>query len=87
MTKMMVQNLSPSTTTESLNKLFAKFGTVHSVSLATDIMTGRCGGVGFVNLDEQNDGAALFALDGKCLDGRVLSVTVERKRDAHNYYS
>ncbi len=87
MTKMMVQNLSPSTTTESLNKLFAKFGTVHSVSLATDIMTGRCGGVGFVNLDEQNDGAALFALDGKRFDGRVLSVTVERKRDAHNYYS
>jgi len=87
MTKMMVQNLSPSTTTESLNKLFAKFGTVHSVSLATDIMTGRCGGVGFVNLDEQNDGAALFALDGKNFDGRVLSVTVERKRDAHNYYS
>ena len=87
MTKMMVQNLSPSTTTESLNKLFAKFGTVNSVSLATDIMTGRCGGVGFVNLDEQNDGAALFALDGKNFDGRVLSVTVERKRDAHNYYS
>ena len=87
MTKMMVQNLSPSTTTESLNKLFAKFGTVHSVSLATDIMTGRCGGVGFVNLDEQNDGAALFALDGKLFDGRVLSVTLERKRDAHNYYS
>jgi RNA recognition motif-containing protein len=87
MTKMMVQNLSPSTTTESLNKLFAKFGTVHSVSLATDIMTGRCGGLGFVNLDEQNDGAALFALDGKRFDGRVLSVTVERKRDAHNYYS
>ncbi len=87
MTKMMVQNLSPSTTTESLNKLFAKFGTVNSVSLATDIMTGRCGGVGFVNLDEQNDGTALFALDGKRFDGRVLSVTVERKRDAHSYYS
>ena len=87
MAKMMVQNLSPSTTTASLSKLFAKFGTVQSVSLATDIMTGRCGGVGFVNLYEQNEGAALFALDGKLLDGRVLSVTLEKKRDSHNYYS
>jgi RNA recognition motif-containing protein len=80
MTKMMVQNLSPSTTTESLNKLFAKFGTVHSVSLATDVMTGRCGGFGFVNLYEQDDGAALYALDGRRLDGRVLRVTFESKR-------
>ena len=87
MAKMMVQNLSPSTTAESLSKLFAKFGTVQSVSLATDIMTGRCGGVGFVNLCEQNDGAALYALDGKLLDGRVLSVTFEKKRDSRNYYS
>jgi hypothetical protein len=50
-------------------------------------MTGRCGGLGFVNLYEQNEGAALFALDGKLLDGRVLSVTFEKKRDSNNYYS
>ena len=80
MTKMIVDNLSPRTTVESINKLFAEFGTVHSVSLATDIMTGRCGGFGFVNLGEQDDGAALCALDGIRLDGRVLHVTFDQKR-------
>ncbi len=80
MTKMMVENLSPRTTAESLDKLFAEFGTVHSVSLATDVMTGRCGGFGFVNLYEQDDGAARYALDGRRLDGRALRVTVESKR-------
>jgi len=87
MTKMMVQNLSPQTTEETLNTLFSKFGTVQSVSLATDVMTGRCGGFGFVNLDEQNAGDALDALNGKSLGGRVLRVTFEKKRDAHNYVS
>jgi hypothetical protein len=87
MTKMMVQNLSPHTTEESLSVLFEKFGAVQSVSLATDIMTGRCGGIGFVQLEEQNSGAALYSLDGKCVGGRVLCVTVEKKRDLHSYLS
>ena len=46
---MMVQNLSSRTTVESLNKLFSEFGDVISVNLATDIMTGRCEGFGFVH--------------------------------------
>ena len=81
MTKMMVHNLSSHTTVESLNRLFSEFGAVRSVSLPTDIMTGRCGGFGFVDLDEQEIGAALYALDGKCLGGHVLRVTLEQKRE------
>ena len=84
---MMVQNLSPNTTVESLNRLFSEFGSVRSVSLATDIMTGRCGGFGFVNLYEQEFGAALYALDGRCLGGRVLHVTFEQKPEPPNYCS
>ena len=76
-TKMIVRNLSPHTTEESLNRLFSDFGTVRSVNLATDVMTGRCGGFGFVRLYEQDAGAALCALDGKDLGGRVLRVVVE----------
>ncbi len=79
MTKMIVKNLSSRTTVESLNRLFSEFGAVRSVSLATDIMTGRCRGFGFVHLDEQETGAALYALNGRCLGDRVLRVTFEQK--------
>lgn len=81
-TKMMVENLSPSTTVDSLHRLFSDFGKVRSISLATDIMTGRCGGFGFVHMYEHDTGAALFALDGKHLGGRILRVTIERKMSA-----
>ncbi|MAF82736.1 MAG: RNA-binding protein [Gammaproteobacteria bacterium] len=77
MTKMMVQNSSSGTTKESLNTLFSEFGAVRSVSLATDIMTGRCGGFGYVHLDEQETGAALHALNGRCLGEQILRVTFE----------
>jgi RNA recognition motif-containing protein len=79
-TKMMVQNLSSRTTEEHLNQLFSDFGAVRSVSLATDIMTGRCVGFGFVHLDEQQAGAALNAINGRCIGDRVLRVTFEQKR-------
>ena len=78
-TKMIVENLSPTTTVESLSQLFSHFGSVRSISLATDVMTGRCGGFGFVRLYEQDAGAALSALDGKSVGGRVLRVTFEQR--------
>ena len=84
MTKMMVQNLSSRTTVESLNKLFSEFGDVRSVDLATDIMTGRCEGFGFVQLDEQHIGAARDALKGRRLGDRVLCVTFEKNRDCQS---
>lgn len=77
----MVENLSSRTTVESLNSLFSEFGAVRSVSLATDVMTGRCSGFGFVHLDEQHAGKALSALHGWRFDDRILHVSYEQKRD------
>ena len=77
----MVHNLSSRTTVESLNTLFSEFGAVRSVSLSTDVMTGRCGGFGFVDLDELQNGAAMDALNGRHLGNHVLCVTIEQKRD------
>ena len=78
-TRLFVENLSPHTTVESMNGLFAEFGTIRSISLATDVMTGRCGGFGFVHLYELDPGTALHALDGTVLGGRILRVIVDRK--------
>jgi len=79
-TKLLVRNLSPNMTVQRLDRLFSEFGTVRSVSLATDVMTGRCGGFGHVHLHERDAGAALCALNGKSLGGRILRVTVEQRR-------
>jgi RNA recognition motif-containing protein len=85
MTKMKVENLSSRTTEESLNKLFSEYGDVRSVDLATDVMTGRCEGFGFVHLEEQHSGAALDALNGQRFGERVLRVSLEKKRDWQSF--
>jgi RNA recognition motif-containing protein len=79
-TKMLVENLSSRTTEENLKQLFSDFGAVRSVSLATDIMTGRCVGFGFVHLDERQSGAALNAINGRRIGDRILHVTFVDKR-------
>lgn len=81
MTKMKICNLSSSMTVESMNRIFSEFGTVRSISLSTDIMTGRCSGFGYVHLDEEQIGVALSALNGKRLDDRALNVTLEQKQE------
>jgi RNA recognition motif-containing protein len=85
MTKLMVENLPANTTESSLTELFAQYGKVQQIDLATDVMTGRCGGFGFINLDEICPGEAIFALDGKFLGNRALRVTLERKRESYDY--
>lgn len=78
-TKMVVRNLPPHTTVQGLSALFSAHGAVRSVSLSTDIMTGWCRGFGFVSLDELQTGAALDALNGSRLGGRIISVSIEQK--------
>jgi RNA recognition motif-containing protein len=78
-TKMVVRNLPPSTTIEKLNFMFAEYGAVHSVKLRADVMTGRCGGVAFVIVDEQVTGSACDALDGSRHEGRIIRVSIEQK--------
>lgn len=78
-TKMVVRNLPPQMTVQSLSAVFSAHGAVRSVSLATDVMTGWCRGLGFVSLDEPRTGATLDALDGSRLGGNVIRVALERK--------
>ena len=79
MTRMVVRNLAPNTTAETLNLMFAEHGAVHSVKLITDVMTGRCGGVAYVTVDERVAGSARDALDGSHHEGRIIQVSIEKK--------
>jgi len=78
-TKLVVRNLAPSTTAGQLDYIFAEFGDVRSVKMTTDVMTGRCRGVAFVTLDEQNSGSACSTLNGSLHEGRVIEVSIEQR--------
>lgn len=79
MTRLVIRNLSTASTVESVEQLFSRFGAVQSIDLATDVMTGRCGGFGYVRLAEAEAGSAVAALDGLRVDGRALRVSLEQK--------
>ena len=76
--KLYVGNLPFTATEDEIRKLFAKHGTVLSVSLITDRDTGRPRGFGFVEMEDAT--AALGALDGYEMDGRALRVNEAQER-------
>ena len=81
MFRIYVGNLSFQTTDESLSGLFSEHGSVNSVSVITDRITGRSRGFGFVEMNDADEAkAAMGALDGKEVDGRSLKVSEARER-------
>lgn len=79
---MYVSNLGFHTTEDDLRKLFEPFGQVASAKVITDRETGRSRGFGFVEMasgDEANK--AMGDLNGKELEGRVISVSVAREKE------
>ncbi len=82
MSKLYVGNLPFSTTDADLNALFAKHGTVTSVSIITDKFSNRPRGFAFVEME--NDEAAqkaITALNGTQLDGRAIVVNQARPQE------
>lgn len=80
MKKLFVAGLSPTTTEESLQALFAPFGTVRSLKLVKDLFSGKCKGLGFIEMEGHEARASIEALDGKTIDGHTLKVKYEEKR-------
>ena len=77
--KLYVGNLAPSTTKESLQKLFASFGHVASVRVAVDRETGDPKGCGFVRMaTDQASEDAIIGLNGIDVDGQQIRVKVAR---------
>ncbi|MDZ7960496.1 MAG: RNA-binding protein [Aulosira sp. DedQUE10] len=77
-----VGNLSYEVTEESLNAVFAEYGTVKRVQLPTDRETGRLRGFGFVEMgSEAEEAAAIEALDGAEWMGRDLKVNKAKPKE------
>lgn len=81
-TKLYVGKLSFDTTNESLEKLFATYGTVTSAQVIFDRETNRSKGFGFVEMeDDAAAQAAIKALHGSTFEGREIAVNVARPRE------
>ena len=76
-----VSNLSYSTTSESLQELFATYGEVSSANVITDRDTGRSRGFGFVEMPDDAQGKeAISQLNEADFEGKTLSVSVARPK-------
>ncbi len=77
--KIYVGNLPFSATSESLNEMFSKFGTVDSAKIVMDRDTGRSKGFGFVEMSSGDEAAAAIEkLNGSDHGGRSLVVNEAR---------
>ncbi len=80
--KLYVGNLSFSTSTSDLEKMFGEIGTVESTNIIEDRETGRSRGFGFVEMSTTEAGqAAIATLNGKEVDGRELTVNEAKPRE------
>jgi RNA recognition motif-containing protein len=80
--KMYVGNLSYTANEDELRRIFEEFGNVVSAQVIMDRETGRSKGFAFVEMSsDQEAQAAISALDGKEIGGRVLKVNEARPRE------
>ena len=80
--KLYVGGLPYATTEDELEDLFAEHGTVESVRVITDRMTGRSKGFGFVEMSSSEEAqVAAEKLNNSELEGRTLVVNEARPRE------
>jgi cold-inducible RNA-binding protein len=81
MTKVYVGNVSFDTNEDQLRELFSPFGTVDTVNIITDRMTGQPRGFGFIEMSDASAAkAAIEGLNGKQHGGRTLTVNEAKPR-------
>ena len=77
-----VGNLPYSVTDEDLRDAFSAYGQVDSARVITDRDSGRSKGFGFVEMESSSEAeAAIQALNGQDMQGRVLTVNESRPRE------
>lgn len=77
-----VGGLAYASNEQDVQNLFAKSGTVNSVSVVTDKYTGQSKGFGFVDMENDNEAEnAIRTLNGTTLGGRTLTVNEAKPRE------
>jgi cold-inducible RNA-binding protein len=81
-TKLYIGNLPYSATEEELRTLFSQAGTVGSVDLIKDRMTGNSKGFGFIEMSNQSEAEkAISMFNGYQLGNRELKVNPARPKE------
>lgn len=81
--KLMILNLSRSTTKEDLKVLFEEYGTVQSCDLVLDKVTGKSKGFGFVEMPELEEAKlALKNLNNKRVTKNRIRVKIAEDKKA-----
>lgn len=80
MKKMFVGGLPLESTEETVTELFAEFGKVRSIKLASDVFSGKCKGFGFIEMEGHEARAAIAGLNGKIMGDKSLKVQFEEPR-------
>ncbi len=79
--RLYVSGLPYAVTEAQLHDLFSEHGTVKSARIVTDRFSGRSRGFGFVEMGSEAEAqAAMEALNGSELQGRVLKVNEAHER-------
>ncbi|KAK1410864.1 hypothetical protein QVD17_37405 [Tagetes erecta] len=85
--KIIVRNLSYTTSEKCLKEEFSSFGPIAEVKLVKDQRSNNSKGYAFVQYTNQDDAmSALESMDKKYLDGRVVFVELARPMDQRSAY-
>jgi RNA recognition motif-containing protein len=80
--RIFVGNVAFSTSEFDLEELFGRYGRVSRATIATDRVTGRSRGFAFVEMPDATEAqAAIEALHGTAVEGRLLTVNESRPRE------
>lgn len=78
-----VSNISFKLKQDDLKQAFENYGTVSSCKIITDKFTGKSRGFAFVEMSDEDGQKAIDGLNATPLEGREISVSVAKEREAN----
>ena len=80
MKTLFISNLPEDASEESVRELVSDFGVVRSITVSSDIFTGKCRGFGTVAMEGHEARAAIAGLNGKMIGNQPLRVRFENPK-------